>query len=318
MANFSSFKKYRKFIFQDQSVSGFTLLELLVSMIVAGLVVSGLLYLVVELAQMNRRESLLTQTQQDMQRALGYIADDVREAVYIYSDPSALSTQLNLPPGTTAVLAFWRPVPVKPQNCNPFNSVATAGKYDQCQVLNIRQSAYSLVVYVQKNRDGSDVIWEGASRIIRYELDKYTSPLSNLDITPGYQDPTTSGVGFATWKKEGTTNTVGNSNVLVDFVDSLAATTPYSPDFCKTKIGPNYTLVPSTASTSTSFYGCVRGSTVAGEEDSGGNQDVYLFLRGNALNGGTRGAINSFSEDSSLPTLETRVLMRGVINKNPN
>ncbi|MGB7086625.1 MAG: prepilin-type N-terminal cleavage/methylation domain-containing protein [Phormidesmis sp.] len=305
------------------NLSGFTLLELLISVVIAGIVVSGLLYLVVELLQIDRRESVLDQTQRDMQRALNYMADDLREAVYIYDDPSTVAAQLSdLPAGGIPVLAFWRPDPIDT------NLPACAGfsgsTQDECNVLAIRQSAYSLVVYLQKAKD-TNTNWSGESRIIRYELDKYSN-LSTLANTTGYRDPASDTVDFSNWTRLGNT-TDGTKAVLVDFVDNPS--TPYTksplsdsttgnvPAPCSS-LGATYKVIPSTAttSTSTSFFGCIRdpNPTIAGTEGNA-NQDAYLFLRGSIEGAG--GSIVSFSEDSSLPVLETRVLMRGVIDKNP-
>ena len=315
-------------------------------MIVAGIVISGLLYLVVELLQMDRREAALTQTQRDMQRAMDYIADDIREAVFVYSDPTTVMERTtggvsidgvsDLPAGSIPILAFWRPVEIEniPDNvCDrwaPGGAADNVEMYDKCQVLKIRQASYSLVIYAQKARSTTDTVWKGASRIIRYELDKYDGPITNLDTTPGYQDPTTPGIGFDAWVASPDADTDGASNVLVDFVDrpadmTITATPPTNP--CTT-LGLNaaqYDVVPKGLSIeqNPSFLGCIRKAVTAvpggAVDDAGGSnssQDVYLYLRGNATDGAT-GSVSSFSEASSLPTLETRVLMRGVVNKNP-
>ena len=129
-------------------------------MLVAGIVVSGLLYLVVELLQIDRREAALTQTQQDMQRALDYIADDIREAVYVYSDPATVVSSdkvQDLPSGSRPILAFWRPVAqTVPNNlCDKWAPNATDAdveQYDKCQVLEIRQASYSLVYICSKSK----------------------------------------------------------------------------------------------------------------------------------------------------------------------
>ena len=85
--------------FKRTNISGFTLLELLVAMLVSGIIVSGLLFLVVELLKIDRREAVLDQTQRDMQRAMDYVVDDIREAVYIYDDPSTIVPQITDSPG---------------------------------------------------------------------------------------------------------------------------------------------------------------------------------------------------------------------------
>lgn len=303
----------RTFLAPERSkLSGFTLLELLVAMIVSSIVVSGLLYLVVELLKTDRRETVLDQTQRDMQRALDYISDDVREAVYIYSTPTTVTSQLTDLPGSAGipVLAFWRPDPVDTSvlpACSTFGAASTAG-YRECEVLRIRQSAYSLVVYLQKPQD-TNANWSGKSRIIRYELDKYTN-IPTLASTTGYRDPAT-GTNFSAWTRLGA-STNGISTVLVDFVDYDASTPPTDPASC-TSLGASYIMVPSTASSlNKSFFGCIRNPA---DGTGNSNQDAYLFLKGNISGAGS--GFSPVGRDSALPILQTRVLMRGIIDKNP-
>lgn len=73
-----------RFLVTRSDRGGFTLLELLVSMIISSLVVSGLLYLVVEIMGTNQRDASRSDTQRDLQMAMDYIARDVREATYVY------------------------------------------------------------------------------------------------------------------------------------------------------------------------------------------------------------------------------------------
>lgn len=294
-------------------ISGFTLLELLVAMIVSSIVVSGLLYLVVELLKTDRRETVLDQTQRDMQRALDYMSDDIREAVYIYSTPTTVTNSTtgltDLPAGGVPVLAFWRPDPINTgiPTCSTLGA-STTTIFQQCEVLKIRQSAYSLVVYLQKPNDGN-ANWPGKSRIIRYKLDKYSN-LTTLASTTGYRDPAVDS-NFGGWTRSGLT-TNGISTVLVDFVD-YDATTPLTDPASCAFLGSSYLTVPSTASTlNKSFFGCIRNPA---DESGNGNQDAYLFLKGNISGAG--GGLSPVGRDSALPILQTRVLMRGVVDKNP-
>ncbi len=63
---------------------GFTLIELLVAILISGLIVSGLLYLVVEVLGINQKDSARSDTQRDMQMAMDYITRDLRESFYVY------------------------------------------------------------------------------------------------------------------------------------------------------------------------------------------------------------------------------------------
>lgn len=76
---------------------GFTLIELLVAILISGLIVSGLLYLVVEVLGINQRDSSRSDTQRDMQMAMDYITRDLREAFYVYG------TQVEGEPGSETI-----------------------------------------------------------------------------------------------------------------------------------------------------------------------------------------------------------------------
>ena len=182
------------------------------------------------------------------------------------------------------------------------------------------------MVYVQRPNDGN-ANWPGQSRLIRYELSKYKNT-ATMALTPGYNDPANLEDGassFENWTPDTTGgDPAGTSAVLVDFVNSPIATLDRSPLSDPTKpcstYGTDasgnslYQVVPSTATTTTdtSFFACVRSPDTGGDECA--NQDVYVFLRGNAYDGPS-GSINMSSNESALPILETRVLVKGVINK---
>jgi prepilin-type N-terminal cleavage/methylation domain-containing protein len=334
---------------QQSQVAGFTLLEVLISLLISGLIVSGLLYLVVELLRIDRREFSLEQTQRDMQRALDYIRTDLEEAVFVYDDPrqvidtsDAFGRGINdngitsLPEGTP-VLAFWRPDAAAdsqlPGVCST-SFTASSAAFQECQVLRLRRASYTLVVYLQRNNDGQGS-WQGRSRIIRFEFPKYRT-MSTLTRTTGYQDPTsispgtafTGGDVFAGWTASssgtGTPGAAGSgkSSVLVDFVNSPAATGARN---CN-ELGADssaYVFSPSTASTGATFYACIRDTTpVVGAladptQIYRSGQDVYVYLQGNANPSTSNQALSLSpgSDTSQLPTLRSQVLVRGVIDK---
>lgn len=309
---------------------GFTLLELLISLVIASMVVAVLLFSVVQLTTMNQREANLDQVQRDMNRAMEYITSDLQEAVYVYTNPQFVATQLTQDPAfptgadTVPILAFWR---VDPIENNLPACVSGSANFQECQLLRIRQAAYTLVVYLQKTNDGN-AIWPGQSRIIRYELSKY-SDLANLTVRAGYRDPTAvqdNRAPFEVWQTSNGSPR-GSSAVLVDYVqapnlptslnraplsDTGGACQSYGLD---ENGNPLYSIVPNNATVSinNSFFSCVRNPLVSGGVGSRGSQDIYLFLRGNvqSVSGGVRG----YSYATSLPILETRVLVRGVVNK---
>lgn len=208
---------------------GFTLIELLVAALIGGLVTMGLLYLVVELTQVNQEDTSRTETQRDMEQAMDYIGQDLREAVFVYDgtclignggapDDTTFASRCpgivnhipttmtdgtlasgKVTTGTVPVLAFWRldPIPqalrtASTTGCNTLstNRPATANE-DVFAGRAYCESGktYTLVVY---GIDAGNVngVWRGRSRLVRYALSQFDTAGTP---TPGYVDPTTSG-----------------------------------------------------------------------------------------------------------------------------
>ncbi|MEL7377461.1 MAG: prepilin-type N-terminal cleavage/methylation domain-containing protein [Bacteroidota bacterium] len=92
-SQFLSLNRWLALARQRSQSKGFTLLELLISLIVASVVVSGLLYMVVELTKIDKREATVDQVQRDMNRAMDYLVSDLQEAVYVYKDPAQVPHQ---------------------------------------------------------------------------------------------------------------------------------------------------------------------------------------------------------------------------------
>ncbi|GAB4217336.1 MAG: hypothetical protein OHK0012_21520 [Synechococcales cyanobacterium] len=72
--------------FLRSPTQGFTLAELLGGVIASTIFLAGTTGIVVQLLIADRREAARTETQAEMQAALNFIADDLRQAVYIYGD----------------------------------------------------------------------------------------------------------------------------------------------------------------------------------------------------------------------------------------
>jgi len=323
--------------------AGFTLIELLVDMGIATFVVSGLLYMVVELLQTNQKESAQTETQGDMQQALDFMSSELREAVYIYGGDCLQSqgtgTLINGVPSadycpgivnyipdvitnstsnSIPILAFWK-LETLPKNLQDKCNNNTSDTAVPCAA----GKAYSLIVYfLRKNQSTDTTNWSGKARITRYALTQYDSDgVANTN----YVTPAQTGVTFRIWpykNNAGTLNNLqaskptGDAVTLVDFVDDTVRAGDSNVS-CPT----NYNLTPSSTMLSNnsyasgafsgvrSLYACVRGGT---GDEAGFNQDVFVFLRGNAYG---RTGINN---DSFLPTLQTQVLRRGIVNKVPS
>lgn len=320
--------------------SGFTLIELLVAIIIASLIISSLLYLVIDILQTDNRESARNETQREMQMAMDYISNEIREAVYVYDGVCLQAGQgavkdKNYCPGLTKylptftnqtpILAFWKPEEIKdsemPTNCNSFSTLLLR---QQCDDLLVKRRAYTLVVYFQ-SKDNPGNKWKGGTRISRYALKAYTNP-TTLTLSPGYADPSAEdGTTFQTWPmhpirastdlRNGTPSANNAPDVLVDFVDDPDAV-GYDSRIPKCASSEGYIASPRTddaTPSSNSFFACVRSvvpAATARRSTSGTNQDVVLYLRGNT-NGRTGG------KDSYRLELQTQVLVRGVIDKIP-
>lgn len=327
---------------------GFTILELLVATLIATMVIVVLLNMVVDLLQTDRREYARNETQREMQMALDYMVNDIREAAYVYNDTELndVRTFLKLPAGFTPILAFWKPETFSDQTLNPLGNCSQFGtdKRPECDQLIVRRRAFSLVVYLQKQNDSNDRSdgWKGISRIARFQLNKYPqNGLTNLDKTTGYVDPQENTVTFASWPRiasngsdprsgspaSGAGNAEGTTQVLVDFVDFPTTNrtdnlTPPNRPTCPDENLPQsqryYSRIPNESSSfsnqfnSPSFMVCVSTNNTfnSGADLSNTNQDVLIFLRGNPT--GKAGV-----KIAPLLAVKTQAVARGVVNKQP-
>ena len=214
--------------------AGFTLIEVLIASAIGSIMISSLLWLVVQLVSSDRREAALAESDREVQLALDYITTDLRESVYVYdgscSNPDGsgpycpsyapfIPTSLN-DADSSPVLAFWKTksldlteleqdvAALTGKECDSFSDGTDGSPKDlaaqECEDLLYQRTAYTLVVYVHEF--SSSTTWSGESRITRYELDKYKGdPIldavamsKTLSRHPGYVDPAATGV-FRTW-----------------------------------------------------------------------------------------------------------------------
>jgi prepilin-type N-terminal cleavage/methylation domain-containing protein len=358
--------------------SGFTLLELLVSMIIGSFLVALLLSFVVNLTQINSQDAGRTQVQQDMQAAMDYMAQDLREAVFVYNgdclrglngqavtDPTQLT---NACPGLrgyvpdslfnyTPVLAFWRterlPQAIQtlcatnaanlgdtdPNTGRPTNALVVAG------VPCLSGTSYSLVVYALDTSTPSGT-WRGQARIRRYKLSQFTDgATSQTDQNVGYVNPLSgtnstfqqwpygsrrSDNSFANLQLTDAVNPGKPTNsseipVLVDFVDNNQATVDPNAcaEFAASTNPPDIANAlspmanppnPNNMAANPAFFACVRNGGHGIATGLGQNQDVLLTLVGN-VTGTSGGSYESYASANRLAPLQTRVMVRGVVNK---
>ncbi|MBE9068596.1 type II secretion system protein [Leptolyngbya cf. ectocarpi LEGE 11479] len=302
------------------SNQGFTLLELLVALIMSGVIFAGLMTIIVNFLQIDRREAKLDQLQQDTRRATDFMADDLREAIYVYGQAAADPDILDLgdlaplvSAGSEPVLALWRPVPIEAvDELANIEDCATqyAGDADdiqECGILQARRATYSLVIYAYRENAAGE-IWQGPARIERYELPKYADLGNAADpfalISASYVDPTDASNdsqfnNFEEWTPP--TGLTLTSATLVDQIglnytteDATITDGTFVSAGCPRIAGGaagQYLAVPEDVTEDSSFYACVRDPAVVNASNPQGairaSQDVYLFVQGDARSGGT-------------------------------
>ena len=342
-----NFPKQRRI---TSSSSGFTLLELLVTALISGVVVSGLLYLTNELLNTDQRESNRTETQRYLQAALDYIDSELKEAVYVYENAACIVgdvgakcddgpgsiinvdqvDDLTVLAGTQPVLpvlAFWKQSPLTEELSNDC-AAGTAPNGVPCK----SGHAYSLVVYGYSENTNANGPWQGEAGIVRYEMGLTPDSLSGTDAEYGkYAAPNADGLSFPNWPKGADQAAFGAPQILIDFVDNFRNDEGNARDgyFGAERACPaGYYASPNDGGAETEFvdtlggfYACVsdRGGSSTGSVSTSstsssvasyGYQDVILYLRGNA-----NGRSGLMTEESFLPVLESRVLVRGSVNQ---
>jgi prepilin-type N-terminal cleavage/methylation domain-containing protein len=363
--------KQRWFANRKRRTAGFTLIELLVSMVIGTIITAALLSLVVDLNNTNQKDTSRSETQRDMQLAMNYITQDLREAVYVYDGeclqgagtmnaanfatscpgvvnyiPAKMSAN-NADGQYIPALAFWRadplPDPVQQQcrtaaqnsqtnpnsTTNPLNTLIRQG------VPCVSSKTYTLVVYaIVDPTTNAGSPWQGRARLVRYQFSQFNaSGAVNTGWVNPIPDPNTT---FQQWPFEGTTFAVqsgfarpnNDPDVLVDFLDDTNASTltadkqPSCVDPSDTSAtattNPRYVITPKNPTGNVrSFFACVRGKTWnASELEQSVNQEVRLELTGNTAGRGGF-PLSTPNDASRIFPLQTRVLIRGSINKRP-
>ncbi|MCC5665289.1 hormogonium polysaccharide secretion pseudopilin HpsC [Nostoc sp. CHAB 5784] len=319
--------KHSKFV---QQVHGFTLIELLVALLLAFLVITPLLGFMVNILSTDQKEQAKANSEQEIQTAVNYIANDLQQAVYIY-DQTALTTNSNTVPASSGIQDQIPPVK-KAGVCDSSDTTVTCKpilvfwkrKFLQDGVILSSSTTtdtkddtfvYSLVAYYLIK--DSNTTWSKAARIARFEIsdgvlapggvscgtdypnDKYI----NLTNCPdkGFQRfnlnlPGAAGIKnqMNSWKTASSAYTQ-QPLVLIDFID-------------QTSIGSTTLTCPTgTTLNSGSFMGFYTCVDVA-------NTTAQVFLRGNAL---ARLQNSNFDYSSNnqtyFPTASVRVQGRGYL-----
>lgn len=296
MAQHTLWSRLGKFLLKSRrhTAQGFTLLELLVVTAIAGGIVAGLTFIVVQMMTADQREASRSETQREMQLALDYIAAELREAVYVYPGSYIECTQSSQKPAceplsqflpatvsenSVPVLAFWKHQPF------PTEVKTRCKGAEQEGIACLAGQSYALVVYSLTKNDPDDKIWKGKARITRYVLSQFDS---NGRPNPGYVDPSRAR-NLTSWPfgNDGNGRFVnlqasrpsGRPDTLVDFVSfnyqdaavaNSAGQTGFCPDLPTEGGGPNvkeYNISPPDSLLKgdfagvRSFYACVAAPT---------------------------------------------------------
>lgn len=333
-----------------QTTSGFTLIELMVAMVLAVLVITPLLTFMNNILDNDRKEQAKATSEQEIQSALDYIAQDLEQAVYIYdadglkyiysnSSTSGIKDQIppvapaascvNNPPTDICVpiLVFWKrkfsqnAVPVLGSNVNNDTFV------------------YSLIAYYLIQGNNPNGTWSKTARISRFEIQDgvtdpanptnangtpnyITSPPPGFLPTPGFKlfDLTLTGQGLKEkmdhWQKDSPSYTVSLSNfILVDYIDQTQNTTSPICTNAQQVTGGFYACCPSNMQQ-------ILPPNLAGGfyacVDSSTNL-AQIFIRGNALARLTTAPTvptSSNSKSTYFPTASVQIKGRGSLSNN--
>ena len=209
------------------SIRGYTMIELLVGMIMAFLIITPLMGFVLNLLDDDRKEGVRATTDQELQSAMDYIQEDLRQAFYVYDRKGVQAINDAdgiLKPDRTPILVFWkrtiepdsRPVvTIKNGICSP----SPTGALDDSFV-------YSLVAYYISTptpTNNPNGIWsDKAVRIERLEIrDGVQDPCDSSKYVTAFQ-PSDGFQKFTQvwedWKKG--QKSLENPTVLIDYIHS--------------------------------------------------------------------------------------------------
>ena len=265
-----------------QTEKGMTLVELLVGVIMAFLIITPMLGFVVDMLNTDRREQVKTNTEQDVQAALDFIAQDLSQAIYIYDNAGITAinqspTPLPSAPNETPILVFWKRKQIKnavdPNQAAPRTPLA-------CDLAtppngpNLCDDTYvrSLVAYYLVAQNTPNNTWcqpsgnECPSRIARYEIsegvkDSRIPPVNangyfsnaEVKVSQRHSPAFNSAFDWSTQPTDNVTTPVGlaglGSEVLVNYIDHSPLVPPPPGDECQQALGNPRAPVPGTTGT---------------------------------------------------------------------
>jgi type II secretory pathway pseudopilin PulG len=278
-----------------QTDKGMTLVELLVGAIMAFLIITPMIGFVVDMLNTDRREQVKSNTEQDIQAAVDFIAQDLSQAIYIYDSKGIDDIKTQLPPNDSTripILVFWKRQQIK--SSVPINSTIKPKDCTlQANTANCNDTyVLSLVAYYQfKDNEATWCQPSGGTagncptRIARYEIrdgvrkpDPVATdtnlPYYNVsDTDPAQQPDKAFNKDFDLSKPTVNVTVPGKQTdpkeqVLVNYIDHSKGPIP-SPDECQTALGKptdpkdttqileELTLKVTDTEDRNSFYACV-------------------------------------------------------------
>lgn len=326
---------------------GFTLIELLVAMVMSVLIITPLLGFMLNILQTDKVEQAKAVSEQEIQAAINYIAQDLKQAIYIYDAKGikAIRAQLPNPANSIPVLVFWKRE-ILPDNLKiPVPNLTGAANRDDAYV-------YSLVAYYQVNNNNT-APWSNQQTIRRFSVrggfrdpqnqtQFYNRNGIDLRPEPGFRmfDLEVGGTledKMNSWRRDGNFSPGNVPIALVDFIDSTPLPAPATnppdafahirPVDCTTIFTDKTTQEDRDALTVPAFVG-IHKYTSDTEINTGSfyacvdvdRQIAHVYIRGNAL-ARLRNNDNTFdpagevkqADRSFFPKASVQVRARGVI-----
>ncbi|NET33409.1 MAG: prepilin-type N-terminal cleavage/methylation domain-containing protein [Cyanothece sp. SIO1E1] len=289
---------------------GFTLIELLVSVVLSGLVITPLFIFLLNILGSDSKEQAKATSDQEIQSALDYIAQDLEQAVYVYDNTGLTNTftddddtspgiQDQIPPvdganlcpanhTCTPVLVFWKRQFLA--NTQAIGATDTVGTFTGGNDTFV----FALVGYylLQPNAGVDASPWSNVARIGRFEIrdgvpDISTGTFISQGRDVGFDLFNLEGSGtldskLKRWQKDAAAyTTAGVTNypsrdILLDFVEVSNSTAP------QPACGPREARIGNNG-----FFVCVEDeTTIAARSPGEPPRDTTLaqvHIRGNAL-----------------------------------
>ncbi|MBD2528098.1 prepilin-type cleavage/methylation domain-containing protein [Nostoc flagelliforme FACHB-838] len=278
----------------NKTISGFTLIDLLVAMVMAVLIITPLMAFMINILEGDRKEQAKATSEQEIQAALDYIARDLQQAVYIY-DADGTTRNTNTTTITSSGIANQIPPLKSAPNCNPTTgsspSVCTPILVfwkreliaDSVGISGTSQTgtnaddgfAYSLVAYylITNPNQTTNSTWSKEARIGRFQL-RGAVNAANVNTTVSTDDS-----GFSTLPlnktgaslKEKMNQWQAASGTYAQRVETLI-------DYVSTTAPPSASAAPCSSpklvgSQTSGFFACVDATEVLAQ----------VYIRGNAL-----------------------------------